>query len=63
MYMVSIDRDKCDGCGACVDACPAGILGMADDGKADVVGEAYDCMGCETCVATCPNEAYTVSEV
>ncbi|CCO08121.1 4Fe-4S binding protein [Desulfotomaculum varum] len=63
MYVVSIDRDKCDGCGACADACPAGILGMLDDGKADITGEPEECMGCETCVATCPNECYTVTEM
>lgn len=63
MYVVTIDRDKCDGCGECVDACPATILSLQDDGKADVTGEPEDCMGCETCVAICPNECYTVTEM
>jgi len=27
-YFISIDRNKCDGCGLCVKACPAGIFEM-----------------------------------
>lgn len=30
MFIVSVDRSKCEGCGECVDACPVGILGMTD---------------------------------
>ena len=25
-YLISIDTDKCDGCGKCVEACPYGVL-------------------------------------
>ncbi len=62
MYMISINADKCEGCGECVDACPAGILGMVD-AKAEVTGAETDCMGCETCVVTCPNEACSLQEL
>jgi NAD-dependent dihydropyrimidine dehydrogenase PreA subunit len=61
MYRIIIDREKCEGCGECVDACPAGILGMVDN-KADVVGDPDDCLGCEACVAVCPSEACVVEE-
>ena len=30
-YFISIDTDKCDGCNACVEACPAGVLEVMDD--------------------------------
>ena len=30
--MVTVDQDKCDGDGACVDTCPASVL-VIKDGK------------------------------
>lgn len=62
MFMVSINREKCSGCGECIDPCPAHILEMDEDGKANVTDPA-ECMGCETCVSVCPNECYTVQEL
>ena len=61
MYTVTVDRDKCEGCGECVDNCPASILEMVD-GKADVTGDLSDCLGCESCVSVCPSGAVTVTE-
>lgn len=62
MFMVSIDKEKCEGCGECADSCPASILGMEDD-KAAVVGEPSECLGCETCVTVCPSGAVTLQEI
>ena len=62
MFMVTINQDKCEGCGACVDACPAKILGMTE-GKAEVIGDAADCLGCETCLELCPTEAFSIMEL
>ncbi len=61
MYNVTIDRDKCEGCGECVDNCPASILEMVD-GKAELTGSLEDCLGCESCSSVCPTSAVTVSE-
>ena len=33
--VIEIDREKCNGCGACADACQEGAIGMVD-GKANV---------------------------
>lgn len=30
-YYLTIDTDRCDGCGDCVPACPAGILEVVPD--------------------------------
>ena len=51
---VTIDKEKCTGCGACVDACPVDSLKLADE-KAVVDPET--CIDCGTCVDECPVEA------
>ncbi len=30
-YFIAIDTDRCDGCGACVTACPYGVMGVGPD--------------------------------
>ena len=61
MYTVTIDVDKCEGCGECAENCPASILDMKD-GKATVSGDLADCLGCETCVSVCTTGAVTLEE-
>lgn len=34
--IIEIDQDKCNGCGACADACHEGAIGMLD-GKAKLL--------------------------
>jgi Fe-S-cluster-containing hydrogenase component 2 len=51
---VTIDSEKCTGCGACVDACPVDAIKLVD-GKAVVDEET--CIDCGTCVDECPVEA------
>ena len=61
MYVVTINADMCEGCGECVDNCPASMMEMVD-GKAQVTGEMDDCLGCETCMSVCPSGAVKVEE-
>ena len=30
-YIITVDTDKCDGCGDCVSACPYGVLEIIED--------------------------------
>jgi len=30
-YFITIDTDKCDGCGKCVELCPGGVLEVGED--------------------------------
>ncbi|WP_027717988.1 ATP-binding protein [Desulfovirgula thermocuniculi] len=60
MYVVTVDIEKCEGCGECADSCPGGVLEMRD-GKCHVVNP-DECLGCETCVTVCPSGAVTLEE-
>jgi NAD-dependent dihydropyrimidine dehydrogenase PreA subunit len=61
MFMVTIDADKCTGCGQCAEMCPAQILAASDD-RVEVIGDPTDCLGCDSCVTVCANEAIRVEE-
>ncbi len=51
---IDIDRQKCTGCGLCVEVCPDRTISL-EDGRAAVTGER--CMECGHCLAVCPAEA------
>jgi len=52
-----VDREKCSGCGACVDVCP--VEGISMDGDVAIVND-ENCIDCGACVGECPNEAITL---
>lgn len=41
-YYITIDTDKCDGCGDCVAACPENMLEMAEDDYGKLVAMVRD---------------------
>ena len=59
-YKVTVDEEKCIGCGECVDVCPVEVYEM-QDGKSVPVN-ADECLGCESCVEVCDQDAITVEE-
>lgn len=53
--IIEIDREACNGCGACAAACHEGAIGMVD-GKATLLRDDY-CDGLGDCLPTCPTNA------
>lgn len=53
--IIEIDEDKCNGCGACAEACHEGAIGIID-GKAKLLRDDY-CDGLGDCLPTCPTGA------
>ena len=56
----TVDKEKCNGCEECVDACTVGVYEM-QNGKAVPVN-AEECIGCETCIEVCKEHAIAVVE-
>ena len=58
--IITIDEEKCDGCGLCVSACHEGAIALVG-GKAKLVREDY-CDGLGNCLPVCPTGAITFEE-
>lgn len=58
--IIQIDEEKCNGCGACAEACHEGAIGMIE-GKARLLRDDY-CDGLGDCLPVCPAGAITFVE-
>lgn len=58
--IIKIDEEKCNGCGACAEACHEGAIDIVD-GKAKLAREHY-CDGLGDCLPNCPMGAITFEE-
>lgn len=54
-----LDKEKCTGCGICVDVCPRGVL--AGNGKKVAIGDIDLCIECGACAINCPFNAISVT--
>jgi len=62
---VIIDKDRCKGCGYCVEFCPRGTLEMSDELNLKgytlaAVADESKCLGCGLCDILCPEFAIHV---
>lgn len=58
--IITIDEKKCNGCGACAEACHEGAIAMVN-GKAKLMREDY-CDGLGDCLPACPADAISFEE-
>ena len=58
--IVHIDEEKCNGCGACANACHEDAIAMID-GKARLIKDDY-CDGLGDCLPACPMDAIKIIE-
>jgi UDP-glucose 4-epimerase len=51
---ITVDEDKCTGCGKCVEVCPFNLR-ILEEGRSSV--DPNRCVGCGRCVKVCSEEA------
>lgn len=56
---LKLDREKCVGCGMCLEVCPHGVF-VPNEGKAQI-NDLNSCMECGACLKNCAFSAITVS--
>lgn len=54
---VTVDKDTCIGCGACVGVCPVAALALDENGKSGC--DEDTCISCFSCIPVCPVSAIT----
>ncbi|MGQ9887229.1 MAG: 4Fe-4S dicluster domain-containing protein [Aggregatilineales bacterium] len=64
---ITIDCDRCKGCGLCVAVCPQGVLALDQDRlnargyhPAALVDPNGACTGCALCALVCPDVCFVV---
>lgn len=58
--IITIDKEKCTGCGLCVQACHEGAIALVN-GKAELIRDDY-CDGLGNCLPVCPGGAISFEE-
>lgn len=64
MVTVTVDQEKCTGCGTCVTTCPVGVYEMraASSSEKSFPVNVDQCIACRACEAGCPAGAIKVVE-
>ena len=57
---IQLDKERCDGCGACLEACP--VNGVQMDSQTDLPLICDTCEGQFQCVQWCPTNAILIKE-
>lgn len=56
---LELDRDKCVGCGVCLQVCPHEVFRM--DGRTVLIHDRDACMECGACAKNCPAGAISLT--
>jgi Fe-S-cluster-containing hydrogenase component 2 len=51
-----VDKEKCAGCGTCVEACPENAISL----NSHAIVDASRCVECGACVDACPSSAISI---
>lgn len=57
----ALDKNKCIGCGTCVEVCPMDVFRMDSKAGHSVICYLIDCQTCYNCELECPAGAIQVS--
>lgn len=58
---ISIRKERCKGCGICVEFCPKKVLALDSLGKV-FVAQGEECIACGQCELRCPDYAIFVDK-
>ena len=59
---IKADKEKCIGCGQCVNYCPRDVLRMGED-NVPYMKYRDDCWYCDVCTYICPKDALHLEEI
>ena len=55
-----IDKDRCIGCGSCVDICPGDVIYLDENEKKAIVKYPNECWHCTCCRLECPKDCISM---
>jgi ferredoxin len=58
---ITIDAEKCDGCGLCITVCGDNSLVLTDGKVTANPSPIFGCIGCGHCMAICPHDAIMIT--
>lgn len=65
MIHITIDRERCKGCGLCVPVCPNDLIRLGEDLNSKgyhpaEIEKSENCIGCSACAKMCPDLAIEI---